>query len=59
MTAPQIFLALLGLLPGLVLAHGDEVHGEAPPLPANSHSLPSAEAHSLDFELVAQLQGDT
>lgn len=59
MNAPQTFLALLGLLPGLVLAHGDEVHGEAPPLPANSHSLPSAEAHSLDFELVAQLQGDT
>ena len=36
MNVPQIFLALLGLLPGLVLAHGDEVHGEAPPLPASS-----------------------
>ncbi|OHC33893.1 MAG: hypothetical protein A2Y50_09365 [Pseudomonadales bacterium RIFCSPLOWO2_12_59_9] len=41
-----------------VFAHGDEPHGEAPALPTNALSLPSAEAHSPDFELVAQLQGD-
>lgn len=59
MTVPRIFLALLGLLPGLLLAHGDELHGAAPALPAAGYRLPSGETHSTDFELVAQLQGDT
>ena len=53
-----IFLAALLSLPLTnAFAHGDEPHGEAPVQSANT-SLPSAEAHSPDFELVAQLQGD-
>lgn len=55
----KIFLAGVLSLPfSNVFAHGDEPHGEAPALSTNTHSLPSAEAHSADFELVAQLQGD-
>ncbi len=54
----KIFLAALLSLPLTgVFAHGDEPHGEAPAQSAST-SLPSAEAHSADFELVAQLQGD-
>jgi hypothetical protein len=55
----KFFLAAVLSLPLTgVFAHGDEQHGEAPALSANTRSLPSAEAHSADFELVAQLQGD-
>ncbi|MDP3845946.1 MAG: hypothetical protein Q8R10_05915 [Pseudomonas sp.] len=55
----RILLAAVLSLPLTgVFAHGDEPHGEAPALSTNTHSLPSGEAHSPDFELVAQLQGD-
>ena len=53
-----LLAALLSLPLTNALAHGDEVHGEAPALASNGQQLPSAEAHSVDFELVAQLQGD-
>lgn len=53
-----LLAALLSLPLTNVLAHGDELHGEAPALASNGQQLPSAEAHSVDFELVAQLQGD-
>ena len=55
---PFFLAAVLSLPFTNVFAHGDEPHGEAPALPANTHSLPSAEAHSADFELYTQLQGD-
>ncbi|MFZ3182659.1 MAG: hypothetical protein WA173_00745 [Pseudomonas sp.] len=55
----RILLAVVVSLPLTgAFAHGDEPHGEAPALATNTQSLPSAEAHSPDFELVAQLQGD-
>lgn len=54
---PILLAAVLSLPVTGVFAHGDEPHGEAPALPTST-SLPSAEAHSADFELVAQLQGD-
>ena len=49
------------LFPALILAAagGYYVWQARQPSPAETVSLPSAEAHSLDFELVAQLQGDT
>jgi hypothetical protein len=60
MKISPIFLAAVLSLPLTgVFAHGDEVHGEAPVLASNTRSLPSAEAKSSDFELFAQLQGDT
>lgn len=54
---PILLAAVLSLPLTNALAHGDEPHGEAP-VQSASTSLPSAEAHSADFELVAQLQGD-
>jgi hypothetical protein len=65
MMAYRILLAAVLSLPLTgVFAHGDEKHGgeehgEVPALTNNTRSLPSSEAKSSDFELVAQLQGDT
>lgn len=56
----KILLAAVLSLPLTgVFAHGGEDHGEAQALPTNTRSQPSAEAKSTDFELFAQLQGDT
>ena len=60
MTRFNIFLAiLLSLQLGNAFAHGDEVHGEVKPLASPVQSQPATEAHSPDFALYAQLQGDT
>jgi hypothetical protein len=48
---------LLALFTNSVFAHGGEDHGGAAPALPLATAWPSAEAHSDDFELFAQLQG--
>lgn len=50
---------LLSVLASSAFAHGDEDHGEAKVAAVAGQGFPSAESHSADFELFAQLQGDT
>lgn len=54
-----LLASALSLQLATAFAHGGEDHGAAQALPASTQRLPSAEAHSPDFELYAQLQGDT
>ncbi|MBF7731703.1 hypothetical protein [Pseudomonas sp. N040] len=55
---PTLLASALSLQLSTALAHGDEDHGAVQPLPASTQRLPAAEAHSPDFELYAQLEGD-
>lgn len=54
-----LLAGLLSLPLSAAFAHGGEDHGAPPALPASTLTMPSTEASSLDFELVAQLNGDT
>jgi cobalt-zinc-cadmium efflux system membrane fusion protein len=51
-------LLLASLCASGALAHGDEDHGAAKVAMPAATAWPSAEAHSEDFELFAQLQGE-
>jgi hypothetical protein len=51
-------MLLLSLFASAALAHGDEDHGAAQMVMPVGAGWPSAEAHSEDFELFAQLQGE-
>lgn len=55
----MLLAGALSLQLATAFAHGGEDHGAAQALPASTQRLPGAEAHSPDFELYAQLQGDT
>jgi cobalt-zinc-cadmium efflux system membrane fusion protein len=50
-------LLLISLFASGALAHGDEDHGAAKVAIPAATAWPSAEAHSADFELFVQLQG--
>lgn len=54
-----LLAGLLSLPLSAAFAHGGEDHGAPPALPASTLNMPSTEANSLDFELFAQLNGDT
>ena len=49
---------ILSLLLNTAWAHGDEVHGAKPAIVSGA-LMPSAEAKSDDFELLAQMKGST
>jgi hypothetical protein len=54
-----LLAGLLSLPLSAAFAHGGEDHGAPPALPASTFTVPNTEANSLDFELFAQLNGDT
>ena len=51
-------VACLCLIPAIALAHGDEDHGEKPPVAASSTASPRFEAHSDLFEVVGVVEHD-
>ena len=54
-----LLAGVLSLQLATAFAHGDEDHGATPHQALNAAHLPEAQAQSADFELYAQLQGDT